>query len=79
MQLTSAIVQTVGHAIKLEEGIKTLKNTGWLGPAPPHVSLYTPDIDSIVDDESSNNPTFEAESGSSMLGTNNRTKSEHLG
>ena len=69
----------VGHAIKIEEGIKTLKSVGWLGPAPQYVSLYTPDSDVIVDEEESNNPTFEEESGSSMLANNDRTKSEDLG
>ena len=66
----------VGHAIKIEEGIDSLKRMGWLGPAPPYVSLYTPDGDSLA---TSNNPTFEDEKEASILENTDRQKSTDLG
>ena len=33
----------VGHAVKIVEAIKRLNQEGWLAPAPPYVSLYTPE------------------------------------
>ena len=37
------MLQVVGHAVKIVEAIKRLNQEGWLAPAPPYVSLYTPE------------------------------------
>eukprot|EP01052_Picozoa_sp_SAG31_P048760 SAG31_NODE_10352_length_1150_cov_1.358706_2_plen_169_part_01 len=49
--------QTVGHALRIQNAVADLVSFGWLGPAPPYVSLYTPGEGGSRDVDLFDNPT----------------------